>query len=217
VVVGTVGQEVVVDEAPLVVVTTGHPNGPQVSQQLAWRPTVPPIAAQRSASPTTVHPGPSSRVRQHVTKPGRPQVDRAAQRTTLARQWRGRVPFRTASLATPATHRTQLVCVVAAAQGQLVSAAFRVAATAVGSAQPAANVTRAIPGSDDASRRRHVARSMSRPPLCPWTYRGSGSRPYRAHFGDVNRGHRRELHGDGARSSGMSARRAAAAMVARWR
>ena len=49
---------------------------------------------------------PSARVRQQVTEPGRPHVERTAQRTTGVRQCDRRRPARAAALATRATQST---------------------------------------------------------------------------------------------------------------
>jgi hypothetical protein len=56
-------------------------------------------------------------VRQHVTKPSRPHVDRAAQRTTSPWHSCRRSPLATASFATPATQLTYCPWLSALAQG----------------------------------------------------------------------------------------------------
>lgn len=54
----------------------------QASQQLGQAPTVPPLAVQRAALRRVAQRGPVGVVRQQGTKPGLPQVERAAQRRT---------------------------------------------------------------------------------------------------------------------------------------
>ena len=67
----------------LVVVTTQL--APQASQQLGQSAATPPMAAHTAALRRTRHfAGVAGR--QHATKPGRPQVDRAAHRRTALRQ-----------------------------------------------------------------------------------------------------------------------------------
>jgi len=121
---------VVVEVLVVVVVVLGHPLGPQASQQLGLAPMVA-GGLQRVASRRMLQwIFPTESVRQQVTKPGLPQVERAAQRTTLDLQGRGSRNASTSPLATPATHRTYWPWLVAAAQGHWISALSRVAQTA---------------------------------------------------------------------------------------
>jgi hypothetical protein len=86
----------------VVVVVVGQP-GPQASQQLGFVPTVAGAlhkAALRLVLQWTL---PLALVRQQVTKPGLPQVDREAQRMTACLQLRGSVGL---VFAACATHRT---------------------------------------------------------------------------------------------------------------
>ena len=95
-----------------VVVVVAGPQLPalQASQQLASLPTqaLPPGGAVHSpAPPLTLHlVAPSALVRQQVTRPGRPHVERAAQRTAAGRHCGGRRPARASALATRATQST---------------------------------------------------------------------------------------------------------------
>src|SRR5262245_62723303 len=77
---------------------------------------------------------PRTFVRQHVTKSGRPQVERAAHATTARRQSLDRSA---AARAASPTHRTYAPWLVAAAHGHAISALARVVATAAGSGQVA--------------------------------------------------------------------------------
>src|SRR5262245_42848152 len=94
----------------VVVVTSVQLPALQLSQQLGVVPThaEPPLGAvhfvwldfsEHFVAPFAV-------VRQQVTKPGSPQVDRFAQRTTIARHCFGRLPLFTAAPAICVTHRT---------------------------------------------------------------------------------------------------------------
>ena len=77
-----VGDEVVV--TTVVVVLVEH-----AEQQLGPEPTDPPRALHRSADRLTLQwTSPFRPVHSHVTKPGLPQVDLAAQRTILPRHCR---------------------------------------------------------------------------------------------------------------------------------
>jgi hypothetical protein len=71
-------------------VEVAHPLAPQASQQLSKTPVhAPPPrgALQRSGARTIEHLVlPFACVRQHVAAPGRPHVEREAQRTTVPRQ-----------------------------------------------------------------------------------------------------------------------------------
>jgi len=82
----------------------------QASQQLDAVPAqaLPPGGALHGCPPllTLQRLPPSARVRQQVTSPGRPQVERAAQRTTAVRHWGRSVPRRAAVLATRTTQAT---------------------------------------------------------------------------------------------------------------
>jgi len=108
------GREVVV-VAPAVVVVVdpggGHePPGPQASQQLAMVPTqaVPPCGARQDAAARRMLQcvRPFRSVRQHVARPRRPHVDRAAQETTASWHSLRSRPSCTAAFATCATQLT---------------------------------------------------------------------------------------------------------------
>jgi hypothetical protein len=84
------------------------PGAGQASQQLVQVPAVPCFAAQCAASFSILHFGPFGVVRQQVTEPGLPQVERAAHFFTAPLQLLGRlglVPLDSV-LATPTTHFT---------------------------------------------------------------------------------------------------------------
>jgi hypothetical protein len=105
----------------------------QASQQLAKLPThaEPPIGALQLAALDFVEHfvAPAAVVRQQVTNPGFPQVDRAAQLTTNPLQlWFIRVAF-----ACAAAHLTNVPWFAAPAQSQVATAA-RAAATSAASA-----------------------------------------------------------------------------------
>ncbi len=107
------GVVVVVVLVVVVVVVDGTVQPPlasQASQQLATSPThaLPPRGARHVAAlGLTLHLAlPFAVVRQQVTAPGRPQVDFAAQRSTLEAQLAGSVPPETAVFTTAATQRT---------------------------------------------------------------------------------------------------------------
>jgi hypothetical protein len=105
------GGGVVVVVVVVVVVdgTVQPPVASQASQQLATSPThaLPPRGARHVAAlGLMLHLAlPFAVVRQHVTAPGRPQVDFAAQRSTLEAQLAGSVPPETAVFTTAATQR----------------------------------------------------------------------------------------------------------------
>ena len=94
----------------VVVVTETQLPAPHASQQLGTFPThiEPPFGGVHAvALDFTEHVLlPLAVVRQHVTKPDRPQVDCLAQWTTSPRQDFGRLPPFAAAFATPATHWT---------------------------------------------------------------------------------------------------------------
>jgi len=115
------GAVVVVAGTAVVVVVAGGavvvvlPDGPQppaehASQQLGTLPThaVPPGGGlHASALRLMLHRvPPSAAVRQHVTKPGFPQVDWAAQLVTAPAHGGRRAPFWTAAAATSSTQFT---------------------------------------------------------------------------------------------------------------
>lgn len=106
------------------------------SQQLEQSLVVPPSAVQRAASRAVRHFVTPFRSRQQVTKPGFPQVERAAQRLTALLHWRGSSPSPARSAATPAAHRTWAPCDGAVAHGQSVSTCARASATACASPGP---------------------------------------------------------------------------------
>jgi hypothetical protein len=112
-VVVTVVVATVVDVVVVVEVVVGRvhsPCVPQAAQQLGTVPThaAPPDGArQRDALFLMLHfVFPLRVVRQQVTAPGRPQVDRDAQRATSARQSAGRRPSATAVAVTEAAQCT---------------------------------------------------------------------------------------------------------------
>jgi hypothetical protein len=94
----------------VVVVLTGQLPALQASQQLATRCTqpVPPFGAVQFLASGLIEQfaTPCAFVRQQVTKPGRPQVDWAAQWTTARLHCFGRVPLAIADFTAPATHLT---------------------------------------------------------------------------------------------------------------
>src|SRR5262245_23998981 len=87
-----------------------QPPAAHASQQLACAPTHPrPFlgALQCAASRRIAHVvAPAARVRQHVTNPGLPHVDLAAQRLTSPLHVLGRIPAATAALMTRVAHWT---------------------------------------------------------------------------------------------------------------
>ena len=90
--------------------TAAHPPDTQASQQLAWLPTVavPCLGALHlPASCLMEHfVTPLAVVRQHVTNPGFPQVDRAAHMWIGCAELFGSVPIFTAAVRCCATHLT---------------------------------------------------------------------------------------------------------------
>src|SRR5262249_6087008 len=76
-------------------------------------------------------------VRQHVTKPGFPQVDRAAHLTTADLHCFGNVPLRMALFAICVTQRTNLPWSEAPPQSHSASAAAAIAEASAASGQPA--------------------------------------------------------------------------------
>src|SRR5262245_3388278 len=122
-----------------------HPPMLQLSQQLGTVPTHidPPIGAVHFAAlRLTEHfVLPAAVVRQHVTKPGAPQVDFLAHFTTAALHSFGSVPLVAAFFATCATQWTYGLWPTAVSHGHCRSAAARVDATAAGSVHAA----RAVP------------------------------------------------------------------------
>jgi hypothetical protein len=99
---------VVVDDD--VVDVVAQPLGPHASQQLVKAPTQasPPAGATQSVTSrfTLQRVVPAALVRQQVTKPCFPQVERAAQRITAPLHWRGRRPARIAASALVTTQWT---------------------------------------------------------------------------------------------------------------
>jgi len=128
---------VVVVVLVVLVVVVAHPLGPHASQQLGFVPIVD-GGLQRVGSRLTLQCTlPSESVRQQVTKPGLPHVERDAQRTTLALQPRGSLAAFTSPCAACDTHFTYWPWVVAVAQLHCASATARAAQTAAGSSQRA--------------------------------------------------------------------------------
>jgi hypothetical protein len=110
--------EVVVDEVvvvdvvvDVVVVGATQPPASHASQQLGTAPThaLPPFGARQASALRLVAQRVTPRrfVRQQVTAPGRPHVERAAQRRTSRRQAFGRRPAATRASAIVLAHRTQ--------------------------------------------------------------------------------------------------------------
>jgi hypothetical protein len=99
---------VVVAPGVVGVVAPTQDPAPQLSQQLGTAPThtEPPLGALHFASlDFTEHfVLPAAVVRQHVTKPDRPQVDCLAHPTTAVLHCFGRLPVFAASFAIRATH-----------------------------------------------------------------------------------------------------------------
>jgi hypothetical protein len=94
----------------VVVVGDTQPPDPHASQQLGTEPThaLPPFGARQASAVRFVahRVTPRRFVRQHVTAPGRPHVERAAQRRTSRRQAAGRSPAATRASAIVVAHRT---------------------------------------------------------------------------------------------------------------
>jgi len=94
----------------VVVVLRGQLPALQASQQLGTSCTqaAPPLGALHFVASALVEHflTPFAEVRQHETKPGRPQVDCAAHLRTARLHCFGRLPLVTADFATPATHLT---------------------------------------------------------------------------------------------------------------
>jgi hypothetical protein len=138
-----------------------QPVAVHASQQLGCTPThaVPPLGALHAAALLFVeHFVTVPFVRQQVTKPALPHVERAAHLTTAPLQFAGSVWAATAALATPATHFTYCPWFVALAQGHVASAAARVAATAAGAVQAARALTAAAASITGATRAHTVQR-----------------------------------------------------------
>lgn len=141
-----VGTGVVVGGAAVVVVLPPHTNEPsaepepsQASQQLVDEPTqVTPLRASHSSALGAIShwtdsaPPPTE---QHVTAPGRPQVERAEQLTTSLWQWRGNRPSEARVFATATAQLTNCPWLEAESQPHCSSAAARAAATAASSSQ----------------------------------------------------------------------------------
>jgi len=106
---------VVLDAGSVVVVPAAHPLAVHASQQLGTTPTQawPPAGEWQDAADRLMlqRVSPRAFVRQQVTDAGRRQVDRAAHRTTLPRQFRGNMDMAMACLATWETQRTYAPCV----------------------------------------------------------------------------------------------------------
>jgi len=105
--------DVVVAAAVVVVVLTGaphEPSGPHASQQLGTDPThaVPPGGGSQADALLLIEQRvlPLLLVRQQVTKPGLPQVDRDSQDITAPVHWGRSDPFATASAVTMPTQFT---------------------------------------------------------------------------------------------------------------
>jgi hypothetical protein len=117
---------------------------PHASQQLAHAPIVPPRSVQLAASGRTLQRDTPFRTVQHVTAPGRPQVERDAQRETSRAHCGDRIPRAPRVRTTPRAHVTYERCVPAPAQSQSVSTCARAAATAA--ASPGSSPHRASAG-----------------------------------------------------------------------
>jgi len=144
----------------VVVVGAAHPPATHASQQLGALPThaCPPDGGRHLVASEFLvqRVSPRAFVRQQVTKPGRPHVERAAHATTA----RKHSLDRPAARATSPTHRTYAPWLVAAAHGHAISALARAAATAAGSA--------------------HVAKAMAREksPVTQSATSDAGKRPF---------------------------------------
>jgi len=132
------GSVVTVVVVLVVVVGVAQPPATHASQQLGAFPThacSPDGGRHLVASDFLVQRvSPRTFVRQQVTKPGRPHVERAAQATTARRHSLDRPPV---ARATSPTHRTYAPWLGAAAHRHAISALARAVATAAGSVQVA--------------------------------------------------------------------------------
>jgi hypothetical protein len=121
----------------VVVVAAAHPVAPQASQQLAADPAqaCPPAGAVHDAAlRLIVHfVRPFASVRQHVAAPGRPHVERAAQRFTGDAHSARSCPVDVRIVATAAAQRTWSPWRGAPLQSQSVATCARAAATAAAS------------------------------------------------------------------------------------
>jgi hypothetical protein len=128
---------VVVVLVVVVVVLPTQPVALHASQQLVAVPTHawPPLGAMHDvARRLTLHlAGLPDFVRQQVTAPGLPQVERAAHLRTADWHWRGSCPVPARMVATAAAQRTYSPWLVAPAQLQSIATWARAAATAVAS------------------------------------------------------------------------------------
>lgn len=135
----------------IVVVVVGgtHPPAPHASQQLVYAPThaLPPRGATHLAALERMAQlvSPFGDVRQHVTTPGRPHVERAAQRWTAFLHVGRSASCSTRARATPSAHRTYCACVLPASQAQVLATTSRAAASSAGSVGRSPQVACAAP------------------------------------------------------------------------
>ena len=120
------------------VVAVAQPPASQASQQLGTLPAHPPVARQRTTELLMVQRGWSCWIRQQVVAPGRPHVDRRAQRSAGRRHSRGKRIPATRARRTPAAHRTYVACVRAPSQSHADATAALASARADASTQSAA-------------------------------------------------------------------------------
>src|SRR5262245_18706498 len=162
---------VVVVVVVVLVVGTTHPPAPHASQQLANTPThaLPPSGAvHRPGSRFVLHRGlPPGRVRQQVTAPGLPHVERAAQRLTAPLQDIGSVPAVARALAIPAAHATYVPCGTVSLHVQSAATWMRASATACASPGMSPHRANAVLATRDTPSSRAVeTRSVAVPKRC---------------------------------------------------
>src|SRR5438874_11511495 len=96
--------------ASALVLAPEQPPGAHASQQLAQIPGVPPFAVQRASSRFSLQRVALASAMQHVTNPGLPQVECAAQPFTTLTQCLGSVPASTRRRAIPTAQVTYVLC-----------------------------------------------------------------------------------------------------------
>jgi hypothetical protein len=112
------------------VVVEAQPDAVQASQQLGSTPTQPPTARHRVASRLVLHFVTPFLVMQHVTRPGRPQIDFDAHLTMVLSHSGRSCWLRVARAAMPRAHRTYSLCVAAVVQSHRKFTAARTVAMA---------------------------------------------------------------------------------------
>jgi len=158
------GRVVTVVVVVVVVVGAAHPPATHASQQLGALPTqaCPPDGGRHPAASDFLvqRVSPRAFVRQQVTNPGRPQVERAAHATTARRH---SLDSSEAARATSPTHRTYAPWLVAAAHGHATYALARVVATAgsVHAANARAGAKRPVTHSATSDRRERSSDAIS--------------------------------------------------------